>query len=122
MSPLPPGRAGICISKSLIGFNIILLSFLNLVISFCRISPSTSDYVQKIASEQAAIESLLGIENLRTQLEQTSIADEGMNVDVNIPPPMQVPSTHYPQPISAKLAALEMWVGGSFSEYCPAFY
>ncbi|OBZ76780.1 hypothetical protein A0H81_03979 [Grifola frondosa] len=67
-------------------------------------TPTTSAFVQRLTDEQAAIQArlveLIGMEVIRNQLEQTTIKNEDvtMNIDPS-PPPAPVPE---PRPIAAK--------------------
>ncbi|KAI0775985.1 hypothetical protein BD413DRAFT_469328 [Trametes elegans] len=77
-------------------------------------SASSSTFIKQLEDQQAAIRARLnelGVEGIRSQLEQASIRDDGhsMNVDAGpaSPPPPPAPQV---KPIGAKQRALARWV------------
>ncbi|KAI0774398.1 hypothetical protein C8Q74DRAFT_832369 [Fomes fomentarius] len=73
-------------------------------------SASSSAFIKQLEDQQAAIRKRLndlGVEGIRSQLEQTKIEeDESMNVD---PIPTPPPQAEVPRPIGAKQRALARW-------------
>ena len=81
-------------------------------------APSTSTYVQRISADQARIEArlveLVGVDEIRQGLQNTTIDGEGiMSVDATSPSDVQPPISTIPsmsRAISAKQRALARWV------------
>ncbi|KAI0832550.1 hypothetical protein BC628DRAFT_328162 [Trametes gibbosa] len=84
-------------------------------------STSSSTFIKQLEDQQAAIRARLnelGVEGIRSQLEQTTIHDDrqSMNVDLSPGPSSQPQPQREPkvvQPIGAKQRALARWAGTS---------
>ncbi|KAH9850712.1 hypothetical protein C2E23DRAFT_734368 [Lenzites betulinus] len=84
--------------------------------TLAQTSTSSSTFIKQLEDQQAAIRARLtelGVEGIRSQLEQTTIRDDrqSMNVDLSPPsPPPPQPEPPVVQPIGAKQRALARWV------------
>ena len=81
----------------------------------CR-SASSSTYIRQLEDQQVAIRKRLndlGVESIRSQLEQATIQDADESMSVDSAPPRQPSPPAEPQLIGAKQRALARWVSSS---------
>ncbi|KAI0720243.1 hypothetical protein C8T65DRAFT_752704 [Cerioporus squamosus] len=80
-------------------------------------SASSSTFIRQLEDQQAAIRARLGelgVEGIRSQLEQTKIQeDDSMSVDPSPSPNPPPPPQEEPRPIGAKQRALARWVSAN---------
>ncbi|KAI9056557.1 hypothetical protein FKP32DRAFT_1586117 [Trametes sanguinea] len=77
-------------------------------------SASSSTFIKQLEDQQAAIRTRLnelGVEGIRSQLEQTSIQDDRQAMNVDAAPGPSSPPQPDPKPIGAKQRALARWAG-----------
>ncbi|KAI0352815.1 hypothetical protein OH77DRAFT_1512977 [Trametes cingulata] len=78
-------------------------------------STSSSTFIKQLEDQQAAIRARLnelGVEDIRNQLEQTTIQDDRQSMNVDSAPGPSSPPQPEVKPIGAKQRALARWAGG----------